>query len=56
MGEPFDAIDEPVIKTYPIVYGAGLPVFATAVGLTRFTLAPSYGRTEGRTDGRPALR
>ncbi|WP_416982312.1 dihydrofolate reductase family protein [Streptomyces sp. T028] len=37
-GELFDEIDELVIKTYPIVYGTGMPMFATAVDLTRFTL------------------
>ncbi|CAL9556459.1 dihydrofolate reductase family protein [Streptomyces sp. enrichment culture] len=37
-GELFDEIDELVIKTYPIVYGAGMPMFSTAHSLTDFAL------------------
>ncbi|MGC0329584.1 dihydrofolate reductase [Streptomyces sp. SAI-170] len=37
-GELLDEIDELVIKTYPIVYGNGMPMFATGLSLTHFAL------------------
>ncbi|MFJ9023491.1 dihydrofolate reductase family protein [Streptomyces sp. NPDC102259] len=36
-GELFDEIDELVIKTYPIVYGAGMPMFGAGFDAARFT-------------------
>lgn len=37
-GELFDEIDELVIKTYPVVYGAGMPMFGSGTAATEFTL------------------
>jgi dihydrofolate reductase len=37
-GELLDEIDELVIKSYPIVYGAGMPMFTTGLALTEFAL------------------
>jgi dihydrofolate reductase len=37
-GALLDEIDELVIKTYPLVYGKGLPMFATAPDLHEFAL------------------
>ncbi|MFI9151911.1 dihydrofolate reductase family protein [Streptomyces sp. NPDC053367] len=37
-GGLLDEIDELIIKTYPLVYGSGMPMFATGVSLTHFTL------------------
>ena len=37
-GELLDEIDELVIKTYPQVYGAGMPMFGTGFAVTDFTL------------------
>ena len=37
-GELLDEIDELVIKTYPQVYGAGLPMFGADFAVTDFTL------------------
>ncbi|MCL8015316.1 dihydrofolate reductase family protein [Streptomyces sp. AS02] len=37
-GELFDEIDELVIKTYPVVYGAGMPMFGSDFAVTEFTL------------------
>ncbi|WP_432119234.1 dihydrofolate reductase family protein [Streptomyces sp. bgisy032] len=37
-GALLDEIDELVIKTYPIVYGSGMPMFEAGAGLTEFTL------------------
>ncbi|UUN29116.1 dihydrofolate reductase family protein [Streptomyces sp. FIT100] len=37
-GELIDEIDELVIKTYPQVYGAGMPMFGTDFAVTDFTL------------------
>ncbi|MFF0205315.1 dihydrofolate reductase family protein [Streptomyces sp. NPDC005017] len=37
-GELFDEIDELIVKTYPMTYGTGMPMFATGVSLTQFTL------------------
>ncbi|MEV6423285.1 dihydrofolate reductase family protein [Streptomyces sp. NPDC051662] len=37
-GQLVDEIDELVIKTYPLVLGSGLPMFAADFALTEFTL------------------
>ncbi|MFE7777800.1 dihydrofolate reductase family protein [Streptomyces sp. NPDC057445] len=37
-GELLDEIDELVIKTYPQVYGAGMPMFGTDFAVTDFAL------------------
>ncbi|MGA5201951.1 dihydrofolate reductase family protein [Streptomyces variegatus] len=37
-GELLDEIDELVIKTYPLVYGSGMPMFAAGFALSEFTL------------------
>ncbi|MFF9767389.1 dihydrofolate reductase family protein [Streptomyces sp. NPDC014636] len=37
-GALFDEIDELVIKTYPFVYGKGMPMFGTGLDLEEFTL------------------
>ncbi|GHE04747.1 dihydrofolate reductase family protein [Streptomyces alanosinicus] len=37
-GQLLDEIDELVIKTYPLVYGTGMPMFATGVDIKDFTL------------------
>ncbi|WP_307165346.1 dihydrofolate reductase family protein [Streptomyces rishiriensis] len=54
-GELFDEIDELVIKTYPIVYGTGMPMFGAAFDVARFSFGGvrSFGngavvRTYGR--------
>ncbi|MDC0768082.1 dihydrofolate reductase family protein [Streptomyces sp. HD] len=36
-GELIDEIDELVIKTYPIVYGTGMPMFGSGLAVTEFT-------------------
>ncbi|MFF4589789.1 dihydrofolate reductase family protein [Streptomyces sp. NPDC001388] len=46
-GELFDEIDELVIKTYPIVYGSGMPMFATGVPVTGFGLESVRTLTNG---------
>ncbi|MEU9228711.1 dihydrofolate reductase family protein [Streptomyces massasporeus] len=33
-----DEVDELVIKTYPIVYGSGMPMFGSGVAISDFTL------------------
>ncbi|MGW2045535.1 dihydrofolate reductase family protein [Streptomyces sp. NPDC001858] len=38
-GELFDEIDELVIKSYPIVYGTGMPMFGARPDLSHFDLA-----------------
>ncbi|MFD5159616.1 dihydrofolate reductase family protein [Streptomyces hawaiiensis] len=48
-GELLDEIDELVIKTYPLVYGSGMPMFATGFALSEFTLESA------RTFGNGAL-
>ncbi|GGW38240.1 dihydrofolate reductase family protein [Streptomyces caelestis] len=54
-GELRDEIDELVIKTYPLVYGAGMPMFGSGFALSEFALESvrSFGngvlvRTYGR--------
>ncbi|MFG2557381.1 dihydrofolate reductase family protein [Streptomyces sp. NPDC048496] len=37
-GELLDEIDELVIKTYPLVYGSGMPMFGSDFAATEFTL------------------
>jgi dihydrofolate reductase len=37
-GELFDEIDELVIKTYPEVYGSGMPMFGSGFAISEFTL------------------
>ncbi|QOV35656.1 dihydrofolate reductase family protein [Streptomyces ferrugineus] len=37
-GELLDEIDELVIKSYPIVFGTGMPMFGSDFALTEFTL------------------
>lgn len=37
-GELLDEVDELVIKTYPQVYGSGMPMFGTHFAVTDFTL------------------
>ncbi|WP_346345590.1 dihydrofolate reductase family protein [Streptomyces sp. SID5643] len=37
-GELFDQIDELVIKTYPLVYGTGMPMFGSGCAISEFTL------------------
>ncbi|MFI7298065.1 dihydrofolate reductase family protein [Streptomyces sp. NPDC050121] len=36
-GELCDEIDELVIKTYPLVYGTGMPMFGAGLDVARFT-------------------
>ncbi|OEU86822.1 deaminase [Streptomyces abyssalis] len=37
-GELLDEIDELIVKTYPLVLGSGMPMFASGFGLERFAL------------------
>jgi dihydrofolate reductase len=37
-GELIDEIDELVIKTYPLVYGSGMPMFGSDFSVAEFTL------------------
>lgn len=37
-GELLDEIDELVVKTYPQVYGSGMPMFGSGFAVTEFTL------------------
>ncbi|ARZ66042.1 dihydrofolate reductase family protein [Streptomyces sp. HU2014] len=37
-GELLDEVDELVIKTYPQVYGSGMPMFGSGFAVTEFTL------------------
>ncbi|MEU1848406.1 dihydrofolate reductase family protein [Streptomyces sp. NPDC019990] len=37
-GELLDEIDELVIKTYPLVYGTGMPMFGSGFAVSEFTL------------------
>jgi dihydrofolate reductase len=46
-GELLDEVDELVIKTYPVVLGSGMPMFASAFRLTDFTLESVRGFRNG---------
>ena len=48
-GQLVDEIDELIIKTYPIVQGSGMPMFASGFSITEFTLEST------RTFGNGAL-
>ncbi|KMS73718.1 deaminase [Streptomyces viridochromogenes] len=48
-GELIDEIDELVVKTYPIVYGTGMPMFGSDFAVSEFTLG------EVRTFGNGAV-
>ncbi|MER6344080.1 dihydrofolate reductase family protein [Streptomyces sp. NPDC001595] len=37
-GELIDEIDEIVVKTYPVVFGSGMPMFASGFAVTDFAL------------------
>ncbi|MFJ5996298.1 dihydrofolate reductase family protein [Streptomyces sp. NPDC092370] len=37
-GELLDEIDEIIVKTYPMVYGSGMPMFGSGVMISDFTL------------------
>ncbi|MEV8406834.1 dihydrofolate reductase family protein [Streptomyces niveus] len=37
-GELFDEVDELVVKTYPLILGSGMPMFATKYAQTEFAL------------------
>lgn len=37
-GELLDEVDELVIKSYPLVYGTGMPMFGSDLAVTEFTL------------------
>jgi dihydrofolate reductase len=37
-GELIDEIDELVIKTYPLVYGTGMPMFGSGLAVSQFAL------------------
>ncbi|MER5210889.1 dihydrofolate reductase family protein [Streptomyces sp. NPDC002838] len=46
-GELIGEIDELVIKTYPIVYGTGMPMFGSGFAVTEFTLESVRGFANG---------
>ncbi|MEU6933484.1 dihydrofolate reductase family protein [Streptomyces sp. NPDC046385] len=46
-GQLVDEIDELVIKSYPQIYGAGMPMFGTDFGIRDFTLENVRGFTNG---------
>ncbi|MFJ3809618.1 dihydrofolate reductase family protein [Streptomyces sp. NPDC090073] len=46
-GELLDEINELVVKSYPIVYGKGMPMFATGAGIGEFTLGEVRTFTNG---------
>ncbi|MFI1764063.1 dihydrofolate reductase family protein [Streptomyces sp. NPDC020800] len=46
-GALLDEIDELVIKTYPIVYGTGMPMFGSGLDIKEFTLDSGSVRTFG---------
>ncbi|GAB2857548.1 dihydrofolate reductase family protein [Streptomyces deserti] len=46
-GELLGEIDELVIKTYPIVYGTGMPMFGSGFAVTEFTLERVRGFGNG---------
>ena len=45
-GELFGEVDEPVIKTCPLVYGTGMPMFGSGFAISGFT--PESVRTYSR--------
>ncbi|AIS00474.1 dihydrofolate reductase family protein [Streptomyces glaucescens] len=54
-GELMDEVDEIVIKTYPLVYGSGMPMFRSGFAVTEFALESVRGLNNGvvvRTYGR----
>ncbi len=46
-GQLLDEIDELVIKTCPVVYGRGMPMFATGLGIKEFGLDAVRAFTNG---------
>ncbi|AOR32149.1 deaminase [Streptomyces fodineus] len=46
-GELLDEIDELVIKSYPLVYGTGMPMFGTGLDIKEFTLDGVRSFTNG---------
>ncbi|MFJ4684658.1 dihydrofolate reductase family protein [Streptomyces sp. NPDC088789] len=46
-GELFPEVDELVIKTYPVVYGSGMPMFGGVTDLAAFTLGSVRGFGNG---------
>jgi dihydrofolate reductase len=54
-GDLLDEIDELVIKTYPIHYGTGMPMFATGLDIQEFARTrcadSATARSGGRTSG-----
>lgn len=53
-GELLDEIDELVVKTYPMVYGAGMPMFGSGLAISEFTLESvrTFGNALVRTYSR----
>jgi dihydrofolate reductase len=46
-GELIDEVDEIVIKTYPLVYGSGMPMFGSGFAATEFALESVRGLNNG---------
>ncbi|MFD5709823.1 dihydrofolate reductase family protein [Streptomyces pharetrae] len=46
-GELIDEVDEIVIKTYPLVYGSGMPMFGSGLAATEFALESVRGLNNG---------
>ncbi|MER5292226.1 dihydrofolate reductase family protein [Streptomyces pharetrae] len=46
-GELIDEVDEIVIKTYPLVYGSGMPMFGSGFAATEFVLESVRGLNNG---------
>ncbi|GCB46014.1 dihydrofolate reductase family protein [Streptomyces sp. NL15-2K] len=46
-GELVDEIDELVVKTYPVVYGTGMPMFGSGFAVAEFTLESVRGFGNG---------
>ncbi|MER6802508.1 MULTISPECIES: dihydrofolate reductase family protein [Streptomyces] len=46
-GELLDEIDELIIKTYPVVLGTGMPMFASGFSVTQFALESVRGFGNG---------
>ncbi|HZF92637.1 dihydrofolate reductase family protein [Streptomyces sp.] len=46
-GELIDEVDEIVIKTYPLVYGSGMPMFGSGFAVTEFALESVRGLRNG---------